>query len=100
MCTQVPPQWCAADKACFRMIVDYWVSPEYVAKHKEAQQKRRLLGGGVPRQGNLTLAHTVLKRVSKCISYFFSHCYSLWVSVALLFLMLSLVERRYGQGSQ
>ncbi|KAM0881380.1 hypothetical protein ACQ4PT_032953 [Festuca glaucescens] len=58
----VPPQWCASKKACYAQIVDDWVSPAFVASHRDAQRRRRLLVGGVHRQGPLAFGAYVEKQ--------------------------------------
>ena len=68
LCIQVPPQYVGeANKEVFTEMVAYWTSAEYKKKHDDGVKRRAEMNGGSHRQGSLTLAGCIQKKVSKVI---------------------------------
>lgn len=70
------PEWLAAQKPCYKKIVDKWVSDAFKNQHKVASDRRKLVGEhGVHRQGPLTLDGVIANKVINYICSFHTSFY-------------------------
>lgn len=48
----VPPNWCAGKGACWEMMVDMWLSEEWIQRHNLCRERRLLMQGAPHHQGS------------------------------------------------
>ena len=79
------PDWLAGHKPCYKKIVDKWVSDAFKAQHKEASDRRKMIGlNGVHRQGPLTLEGLIKHKVR----YYFCSFHTNFYIRAILFIFV------------
>ena len=87
----MPPNWCAGKGACCEMVVDKWLSEEWIQRHNLCRERRLLMQGAPHHQGSRGLPEYKEVWVSHyTFSYFQTQCSAFLTNHCILSLCLQL----------